>query len=167
MFTFRLVRRAISEDLLASEILLPSVGLEVSGVFALSMAVVLLASSFFPASDDLGASVAFGCGCLLGSGVLPGLETGTGADTGAVVEAEAEEEEEEEVILEIIVDGVTGPTILVSLAARDVRVDAVALSCRGCEMMKEVVLEAVVERERGTVGRESLSMTGGILDVRF
>lgn len=148
---------------------MPSVGLEVSGVFALSTAVIFLVSSLFTASDNLGASVAFGCGCLLGSGVLPGLETGTGADTGAVVDAEAEEEEDEEevVILEIIVGGVTGPTILVSLAARDVRVDAVALSCRGCEMMKEVVLEAEVERERGTVGRESLSMTGGILDVRF
>ena len=55
--------------------------------------------------------------------------------------------------------------IFVSLTAPLVIASGVVFSCCGLEMMKEVVVatdETVV-----VVGRESLSMTGGMADVRF
>jgi hypothetical protein len=151
------VRRAISDGLLTSE-----EDLLLSGAF--STAVVL--TSFFSASGVvLGASLVLGCVCFAVAAVLLTAGEDTAADvvTGAVDTAGVAVE----VTLEIIVEGATGPTIFVSLAAIEVRADDVAFSCCGCAMMKEVVFgaAAVVEERDGKT--ESLSMTGGMLDVRF
>jgi hypothetical protein len=67
----------------------------------------------------------------------------------------------------VIVVGVTGPMIFVSLTTALVIAAGVVFNCCGCEMMNEVVFGAVEFADTVTVGRESLSMTGGMVDVRF
>ena len=151
------MRRAISDGLLTSEEDL----LLLSGAF--STAVVL--TSFFPTSDVvLGASLVLGCVCFAVAGaLLPAEDAAADVVTGAVDTAGVAVE----VTLEIMVEGATGPTIFVSLAAIEVRADDVAFSCVGWAMMKEVVFGAAGVAEERDGKTESLSMTGGMLDVRF
>ena len=142
-----------------------------SVVFSGSAAVGFSPPFFSTSTIDLGASLAFDCaGLVLAPPPLlvadAAGEVVTGAEgTAGVVE--------EVVSFEIILEGATGPTIFVSLAATEVSVEDVAFNCWGWERIndvvfgKAVVAAAMAEREVMAAGTESLSITGGILDVRF
>ena len=150
--TFLLVLRAISDDLLISGALLVSVGFVVAAVS------IATASSFFACfavSADLVASVVFG------GPLLQGSEFVTSATSAGAEGAELTGTSEVGGVLATIEGGVTGPIILVSLVETVV---GVVFSGCGWERMKEVGFPRRMGR---SPGRDSLSMTGGMADVRF